>query len=748
VGKTRLAVEVVREVADQFPDGVHFVELRAVTDEARVPTEIAAALGIRQAPGRSAQEMLTAVLAAQRLLLVLDNCEHLLTAVSQLCRDQLKTADDLRILATSREQLWVSGEARYRLSPLQLPGAGEPPVAEPSAAVALFAERARQADPDFPLTPEVARLAARVVTRLDGIPLAIELAAARVKALGMAGLADSIDDAPRLLEGMGALAADRHKSMAAVADWSYRLLSPPEQRVFRRLAVFPGPFTLEAADAVAGREAGLIVLRLVDCSLLAPPRPGPDQRMRYTLLQILRAYGLARLADAGEEHETAATLARFALAVAEDASAELEVSSRELQAVRWLDAEEATLGQAVSWTLEHDPEGALRLTTALAPWWRLRGRIVEGYQRLALAAERSAPDSKSRAATQLWLGHLSQIANPAGSLAHFTAAYESGGARQSADALVGRAVRKLNYGQLAVAAEDARRALALAHEAGYLGGEAQALTVLCYTAHYTGAEAAALDWARQAEESLGADVPGYVTRWCRLGLALVLTEAGELDSARRVCGDSLARSREMGDLADLTNQLMAYAHLERLSGNQKDARGYLHEAVEVAASIGDHISLRNCIEECGYLCTSMERWAEAVTLWAAYVADIARAGIPESPVTLDEDQARRAARALPADQAREAAERGGRMTLAAAAEFVTMLTAPWETKAPRPTGELTKRERELVILVAQGLTNAEIADQLSISITTVTSHLDRIRDKTGYRRRADLTRLALSNGLP
>jgi non-specific serine/threonine protein kinase len=423
------------------------------------------------------------------------------------------------------------------------------------------------------------------------------------------------------------------------------------------------------------------------------------------------------------------------------------VRDREVQAVRWLDAEDATLSAAVSWTLEHDPAGALRLATALAPWWRLRGRMIEGYQRLTLAVQRSDPGGGPRARAQLWLGNLAQLASPADGLAHYNAAYEPGDARQSADALAARSIWKLNYGQLAEAADDARRALALAREAGYAGGEAQALTVLCFSAHYTGAGAAALDWARQAEESLGAEVPDWLGRWCRVALAIALTESGELSAARRVFGDSVARSREVGDLAGLTNLLMAWAQLERLSGDQESAWAYLREAVEIAGRIGDHVGLHNCVEACGDLCATTGRWAEAVTLWAAYAADAARTGLPGPTIAAEEDHARRAALALAAGQARDAAERGAQMTLAAAGEFVTMLTAPEGTSVPRTAGELTKRERELVTLVAQGHTNTEIAAHLSISVRTVTSHLDRIRDKTGYRRRADLTRLALSKDL-
>jgi predicted ATPase/DNA-binding CsgD family transcriptional regulator len=746
VGKTRLAVEVAREAAEEFPDGVYFVGLSAVTDDARVPAEVAAALGVRQVPGRPPQEALAAALSAQRLLLVLDNCEHVLAAVAELCGGLLKAADDVRILATSREQLWVNGEARYRLSPLELPRSGEPLEIARSAAVALFAERARQADPGFTLTPEFAPLAARVAARLDGMPLAIELAAARVEALGLAGLADRIDDALRLLKGAHARPTGRHQSLAAVADWSHQLLSPQEQQVFRRLAAFPGAFTLQAAEAVAGPEAGPVVLRLVDCSLVTPPRPGPDQRMRYTMLQTLRAYGLARLEEAGEERQAAAALARFALSVAEHAAAEMETRDRELPAVRWLDAEDATLSRALGWTLEHDPESALRLSIALGPWWRLRGRIVEGYRHLAGAAGQSSPASESWAKAQLLLGFLSQLANPGGGLAHYTAASESGDARVAADALIGRAARQLNRGQLAEAADDARRALDLARETGHPGGEARALTVLCATA-YADNRADATDWARRAEESLGPDISDWTDRWCRILLTLVLTEAGELDAARRICGDSLARCREVGDLAGLPNHLISRARLERLSGDREAASAYLHEAVGISARTGNHLNLQNCLDQCVSLCAEEGRWAEAVTLRAAYLADLARSEFPLAPIGDAEEPTRRAYQALPADQAAAAAERGTRMTLAAAAEFAAILTAPRESEAPAASPKLTGRERELVTLVAQGRTNAEIAAQLYISVRTVSSHLDRIRDKTSCRRRADLTRLALSEGL-
>ena len=260
---------------------------------------VAAALGVREQPGEPVAEALARVLARQQLLLVLDNCEHVIGAAAALCAALLPAADDVRVLATSREPLGVAGEARYRLAPLTLPGPGD--SSGGSEAVALFADRARRADAHFALDDETGPAVARLVARLDGMPLAIELAAARVEALGVAQLLDRLDDRFGLLAGGDRLAPARQRSLAATVEWSYRLLDEQERRVFRAVSVFPRPFTLEGAEAVAGPGAGPAVLQLVDCSLLVPPRAGPDGRSRYGMLETLRAYGAGLLAEAGEQ---------------------------------------------------------------------------------------------------------------------------------------------------------------------------------------------------------------------------------------------------------------------------------------------------------------------------------------------------------------------------------------------------------------------------------------------------------------
>ena len=327
-GKTRLAGEVARRVAGRFADGVWLAELAMVHDPEQVPAVVAAALGVREQPGVPAAVTLARVLARQQLLLVLDNCEHVIGAAAGLCAELVAACDDLRILATSREALRVAGEARYRLGPLAVPDPDDLADAAGAEAVALFADRARQADAHFALDGQTGPEVARLVARLDGMPLAIELAAARVEALGVSQLLGRLDDRFALLAGGDRLAPSRQRSLAAAVEWSYQLLDEHERRVFRAVSVFPGPFTLEGAEAVAGAGAGLAVLRLVDCSLLVPPRTGADGRPRYVMLETLRAYGAQLQAEAGEQDVVAAALAGYALRVAEEAAAGLQASSR------------------------------------------------------------------------------------------------------------------------------------------------------------------------------------------------------------------------------------------------------------------------------------------------------------------------------------------------------------------------------------------------------------------------------------
>ncbi len=754
-GKTRLAGQVARRVADRFADGAWLAELAPVGDPAQVASAVAAALGVREQPRVPAEETLARVLAGQQLLLVLDNCEHLVGAAAQLCAGLLAACDDVRVLVTSREPLAVAGEARYRLAPLSLPGPGDQADAGGSEAVALFADRARRADARFALDRESGPAVGRLVARLDGMPLAIELAAARVEALGVAQLLDRLDDRFALLAGGDRLAAGRHRSLAATVEWSYQLLEDHERQVFRRLSVFPGPFTLQGAEAVAGAGAGAAVLHLVDCSLLSPPRAGPDGRSRYGLLETLRAYGSGLLAEAGEHDGAAAALAGYAVRVAEQAAAGLQASgAEEVAAARWLDAEEATMRQVLAWVMDHDPAAAVRLAAALGWWWLVRARLPGQYGLLREVAGRVTAGSDGWCAVQRWVSLAALFSSDlAGTLEHATALRDAavgrGPSRALADGLVGRSIALFNLGRTAEAAGEARQALAMAREIGYPAGEVLALGNLSFTASFSDDMDRAVQFARQAAQ-ITAGVPGRIARSSSYMLTTALISAGDMAAAEEVCAAGLARARDAGDVFSQWGLLPHMVIVELHVGRVQDSAAHLREGLQITVRTGGWLELVNLLDCCGHQCAATGRPAEAVTMWAAFTALLGHGGAADVPADVRRrDEPLRAARqALGPERTRAAEDRGAAMSLATAAEYALMLatSVPQQPQAPGP-GPLSARERQLVTLVAQGRTDTEIAAELYISVRTVRSHLDRIRDKTGCRRRADLTRLALSAGL-
>jgi predicted ATPase len=661
----------------------------------------------------------------------------------------------VRVLATSREPLAVAGEARYRLGPLTLPGAGQTGGSECSEAVALFTDRARCADPHFVLDEQAAAVVGRLVARLDGTPLAIELAAARVEVLGVGQLLDRLDDRFALLADADRLAPPRQRSLAAAVEWSYRLVDEQERRVFRALSVFPAGFTLEAAEAVAGQDAAPAVLRLVNCSLLTPPQAGPDGRARYSMLETLRGYGAGLLAAAGEEDAAARALAGWALQTAEQADAGVRTRTGEADAARWLDAEDAATRQVLTWAMQHDPAVALQLALALAPWWLLRGRLAWQWPLLREAAGHGAPGGGRWCAAHYWLGTAAlHSADLAGALSYFTGIRDAIGdrppSRALADALIGRSATLPLMGRIAEAVDDGRRALYLSRDCCYPTGEVHALVYLAVAAYYVGDLDLAVELAGQAEQ-VPADIPGQLVRLRSLVVADVLMASGDLAEAERVCAAGLAQARDVGDTQNLARVLTLMAMLEMRSGRITGATAHLREALQISARTGNQLALENGLDCCAHLCAATGRWAEAVTVWAAHTALLRYEAPATAPARMRRRQEllREARQVLGPARARSAEDRGTAMSWATAAEYALMLTvAGRQQPQPLPAlGELSARERELVTLVAQGRTNAQIAAQLYISVRTVSSHLDRIRDKTGCRRRADLTRLALAAGL-
>jgi DNA-binding CsgD family transcriptional regulator len=412
--------------------------------------------------------------------------------------------------------------------------------------------------------------------------------------------------------------------------------------------------------------------------------------------------------------------------------------------------------QALAWAGQHDPTTGLRIAVALGNWRILRGRLAEGYPLLLQAARHAEVGSERWYAAQVWLGWTALgSADLSAAMGHFTALRDAvtdrPPSRALADALVGRSAVLRHLGQNPEAAAEARQALALARELGYPSAEAVALANLSLIALNDGELDNAVQLARQAVQ-IPAEIPGMQARLCSFVLTQALVAAGDLTGAGRFGAAALARAREVGDQWNLLSLLQQMAILELQAGRTAAAAAHLNEAIQIGLRADDlRRDLSTALDRCGHLCAQTGRPAEALTMWAAFAAVLRHAGIADelTDARPRHEPRRRARQALGTARAAAAEERGAAMSLDTAAEYALMLTTPG-AQAPTAAagaGKLSARERELVTLVAQGHTNAQIATQLHISIRTVSSHLDRIRDKTGCRRRADLTRLALSTGL-
>src|SRR3984957_9891743 len=379
-GKTRLALQVAAELLDGSGDGVWLAELAAGADPDAVPAAIGAALGIGDQPGRAVLDGLLGALAFQSVLIVLDNCEHLIGACAKTADAIVRPGPGLPLLVTSREPLGIGGETIYRVPSLSLPDPADPEPADPASAscdaIALLAERAREQGVDLALDGETLPLMVSVCRRLDGLPLAIELAAARLRSLSLAGLRDRLDQRFRLLTGGSRTALARQQTLRATVDWSYSLLNPAEQSLLRLLSVFAGGFGLDAVEGVCGGgdieafDGADLLGSLVDKSLVvAEPAGGA---LRYRLLETIRQFAAERLAEAGEEATAAAAAAhsRYFLALAEAAGPHLSGPGQGCWFAR-LDTDHANLRRAIEHAAS-DPDGTarvLRCGVALRGYW-------------------------------------------------------------------------------------------------------------------------------------------------------------------------------------------------------------------------------------------------------------------------------------------------------------------------------------------------------------------------------------------
>lgn len=569
-GKTRLALEVGARLSEDYPDGVFWVELGALNDPALVTQTTLSTLSIREEEGREPFEELSNFLFEKKLLLILDNCEHLLEACAELTERLLRARPDLRVLTTSRQSLNVSGETSYRVPSLAAPDPRGDPVPEQLMgyeSVRLFVDRVAHADPAFSLSPDNAEAVARICHRLDGIPLAIELAAARIRAHSPETIADKLDDRFSFLTAGSRTALPRQQTLRALVDWSHDLLTDEERTLFRRLSVFAGGFTLEAVEQVCAAGALKyssfldLISELVNKSIVV--YEDRRARARYSMLETIRKYAAERLSESGESETTGDSHLQWFLSLAEQAEPEVTTSE-------WLDAmedEHDNLRDALEYAIRRElSDMALRLTGALARLWTTRGHLSEGRRWLdeALASgSKLFPEVKAKAL------------NAAGALAWMQGDHEAA---------------RSNY----------QEALSLRRGLGDRPGIAATLANLGIVAYSKGEYGTARE---RYEESLKiwretGDRPGLARSLDNLGN--LAQEEGDYELAQKLYMESLEISRQLKDKWLVARSLNNLGEVALLQGDFPAARMRFQEDLEVSRELGDRWvigrALNNCAE--------------------------------------------------------------------------------------------------------------------------------------------------------
>jgi predicted ATPase/class 3 adenylate cyclase len=585
-GKTRLALQAAAEATESFSHGVWLAELAALSDPALLPQTVASVLGVREQPGRALLDTLQDYLRPKRLLLLLDNCEHLMAASAQLASRLLPACPQLKLLTTSREALSVAGEVTFQVPSLSLPEAldATPEVLAQSEAGRLFVERAQAVRPGFTLTHANAGAVTQICRRLDGIPLALELAAARVKLLTPEQIAARLDDRFRLLTGGSRSALPRQQTLQALIDWSCDLLSEPERAAWRQLSVFAGGFTLQAAEAVIGVEALDWLAPLVDKSLVKTEEHGETGEMRYRLLETIRQYGRDRLVEAGEaigaRDRHLAYYLQFAVEV------EPRLGGPELvPALNQLVLEHDNLRAALEWALERNPETALQIAASLKYFWQRRDHTGEGIRWLRDGLARA--EGSTRAGPSLRAKGLLAVGTIEFGVGELTQARSSLEqsvmlSRQAGDVpTLGLALGMLGFTTIWLGDEEATRAV-LAEDASLIGAANQT-------------EVEALYWSAQAQ-------------WAG--------RRQDFAASRTYVQASMERAQQLGSPWFIAITWMGLAALESHAGQATEARAYLEEAEKLFRTIGDRHMVTSMQSERAHIERRAGHYAEAAALYA------------------------------------------------------------------------------------------------------------------------------------
>ncbi|MGW5144841.1 protein kinase domain-containing protein [Rhodococcus koreensis] len=714
VGKTRLAMRVAAAVQRDYGDGVRLVELGEVREESSLVDAVAAAVGVRDHSARPLREVLIEFLASRELLLVLDNCEHLVDAVAELAETLLRVCATLRILATSREPLVIGGEAVLRVPPLAVPELDRKPSLRSVRryeAVSLFVERAAAAVPGFELTEDNAAAVAGICNRLDGLPLPIELAAARLRAMSPEQILHRLTDRYSLLSRGSRGAPTRQQTLRLSMDWSFELCTTGEQLVWGRLSVFAGSFELDAAEQVCGAGLGPDELldtltSLVEKSILI--REGHGSVVRFRMLETLREYGCEKLEQTGETVTLRRRHRDWYEALALTAEAEW-ISAHQLDWIRRLKREQPNLREALEFGADDDPAAALRTASALFLFWGSQGLYGEGRRWFAqLLARQSGPPTVG------WVKALQR----AGMMANVQ------GDLQAGAALVAEA-RTLS----AHTSDPMMRSL-VAYAEGMLAlysGELESAS-----SHL---ETALAEFAERGDRTL------EVAVLYPLGLAYGLRDLTDpaIDYLERV----LAITELHGEKMYRSHSLWALGIAVWRQGDDDRAVRVLEQSLELTRQVHGPRVAASGLEALAWIACGLRNEPRAAVLLGAaegLARSVGSAVVIYSDLLVYHEECNRKSRKVLGDKVFDSAHRRGEQLGFDAAIAYALHEQPAGASAhgTGPSTRLTKREGQVADLIAEGLTNQAIADRLVISPRTAQGHVEHILAKLGFTSRAQV----------
>ncbi len=713
-GKSRLALQVAGVSLEAWADGVWLVELAALTDPALVPIAVASVFRVREERGRPLIEQLIDHLRAKEVLIVLDNCEHLIDACASLVDTILRSCPGVRILATSRQRLGVAGEMVWRVPSLSLPQIGTavtPAELTESESVRLFADRARLIQPDFVMTRRNLPDVAAICQHLDGMPLAIELAAARLGTLGLKQILEHLNDRFGLLTQGNRVGAPRQRTLKATLDWSHELLSEAEKVLFRRLSVFVGGFDRKAAAAVCAGGAvsydGVLslVTSLAEKSLLTADRD-TSGAVRFRLLETMRQYGQDRLLEADEVSECRRRHADHYLALAKQEGTEYDRPDR------WLDLveeEHENCLAALDWAGGTAPQLQVSLAAALGPFWFYRGQASEG--RFWLDRSLTGPCRATVSGVQALLSAGNIAWRRQGDLVTARRLFEESldiARRLGESALVSRSLERLGW--VAFCAID-----------------------------YTSARRMYGQASRVAEKTGDRELVASI----KMPIAILDLFERHYAAARARLSEDLVRHRRLGSSASVSIDLQWLGMIASEERELADAHRLLDESLTLKWKGRDTTGLSFGLDAYAILSAAEARPQRALRLEGCALALRERDGNAENPNWRARiDHWLEPQRKLLGRKAAAQAEVEGRaLTAAEGLAYALHDQYPRKTQEAREVaspGGLTRREREIAVLMARGHTNREIADRLVIASRTVDAHAEHIRNKLGVRSRAEI----------